>query len=83
MPRNIEPVREGDVPEKDKVFLYFLNRVIPVGNPSRYSAFFGGFCYADVLNPDAIARFLSTSHDSYREAAVGEHFRQGCTRVFY
>lgn len=52
--------------EKDG-WVYFT-AVCPLGN-----AWFNGTCYADLMNPDAVAAYIHSTHEKYK-AAFGNYF---------
>lgn len=71
MPTDIQKWDGKDIPH-GHYYMYFVLRTVSVANPSDYSAAFGGFTYADVLNKDAVAEFIKTSHEHYRKSLPGQ-----------
>ena len=62
--------------EHDGVRRLICKRVSPLGN-----AWFNGYCYVDLMNPEAVGYFIKCTHERYKEAC-GEHFGKEIPGIF-
>jgi hypothetical protein len=59
-PVNLRVVEMGETPKTGKSYIHFYVWSAPIG-----SKWFDGFSYMDVLNPDAVRKFIESTHEKY------------------
>ncbi len=75
-PENIALVTEGEGEEPGKTYLYFNLYTSSIGED-----WYGGYCYIDTLNPEAVDIFIESTYEAYRKR-VGEWFGSAVPGIF-
>ncbi len=75
-PENLKPVLRGEKEEQGKTYLYFNLFTSAIGE-----GWYGGYCYTDNLNPEAVEAFIRSTYDAYYER-VGRWFGSVVPGIF-
>jgi len=75
-PENLKPVLRGEKEERGKTYLYFNLFTSAIGEE-----WYGGYCYIDNLNPEAVEAFIRSTYDAYYER-VGRWFGSAVPGIF-
>jgi len=62
--------------EKDGKTYYIAKRISPMGNK-----WFNGACYVDLMNPEAVKKFIEVTHEQYKKHC-GQYFGKEIKGIF-
>lgn len=79
--RSLFLIKDEDISENDTVLARYQDynicrHVAPLG-----MAWFNGYCYVDLLNPETVKAFLECTHDAYAKNC-GEYFGNAIPAIF-
>jgi len=72
----VMPVEERNKIKGDKIYLYFIRYIAPVGDQ-----WYGCYCYIDTLNPNIVKAFIESTYEKYYEL-FKEYFGKTVPGVF-